>query len=1010
MADELLFKIDLQGNEKAMQDLAKLKGEMLLLGKAYTDLNGQLKTGKVSLDQYSKSAADLDAKKKALKTDTDNLNRSINQEQAAFKGAEGSMVRINAELGAMRERYRNLSAAERENMEIGGKLLTQIQAHDAQIKKLDASIGNHQRNVGNYPGLMGMFGSAMSSNIPIIGAVSGSISQMKDTLSQATGAVAGQGKGMLMLAGAVGIGIAAFGALAGVVKHGIDLAMDEEKAEGRLRFVLNGNVEAMQRMTKWKEVMRTTSIFTKDEINNAVNMGLSLGRTESQTMEMVKAAMALNKATLGKIDIDQAMLQLSGTLEGTLGRLKRYTGDLTVEQLKSGDAISIINERYGKFIHGGLDTTAGRLTQAKKHWDEFLEGIGTKGLTIFDKLYTKWNYLIDRFAFIKSNYGTGAAIGDFAGASGDPLKDPEAIKLQKYLKWKEKALEESALKTAEFEAKIKGVKGTSVADTEKDDEKLIKAEKEKRDAAEKARKDQQERDQNRFDAIKSNNDYILQLTRQGIDQQIAVMEDGKDKEIAIANDRQQDEVIAINKERRDRLEAIQKTIKDTKAQGEELKTLQDQEVKIKEIANKRIEQSQENHVKELAKIDKKYSKSDEDQKIQTKYSQDVAKVDEEGKMKLAILRQFYADKGTLTKAEEIKLKDEELKLAIEVAQKKYDLLYAEIQARKALGTISQEDYDKQLQNISRLYGEVKKLGGDQKENADSGKKKPDAVTGGIMSMFDIPESEANQIKQKVGDLLQQIGQMWLQAQSQRIQSELKSETKKVDDQAKHELKALEQKKKKGLITEKQFNEQKEKLDEQTAKKKDDLQRQAFEKEKKLKILSAIMSGALAVVQMLANPGGIAGIVLAALAAITAGIEIATIAGTKYEGARGGMLSGPSHKNGGIKYAMGGNIVELEGDEAVLNKRSMASPDRLTLSGTPRQIASDLNSYKGYGVSFASGGYVPVSTPRTSGVRVERNSVSDVVNDQLQTLRVVVVESDITEVQGKVKKIQVESQW
>ena len=132
--------------------------------------------------------------------------------------------------------------------------------------------------------------------------------------------------------------------------------------------------------------------------------------------------------------------------------------------------------------------------------------------------------------------------------------------------------------------------------------------------------------------------------------------------------------------------------------------------------------------------------------------------------------------------------------------------------------------------------------------------------------------------------------------------------------------------------------------------------------------------------------------MAAFAALTAGIQYAKISATKYEGAMGGLLVGPSHANGGIKYAYGGNIVELEGGEGVINKRSLASGDVLSLTGTPMQIASDLNSYKGYGVRFGAGGYTLVSTYRNPAATVQRKPIEEIVDERIQATRVYVAVS------------------
>lgn len=67
-------------------------------------------------------------------------------------------------------------------------------------------------------------------------------------------------------------------------------------------------------------------------------------------------------------------------------------------------------------------------------------------------------------------------------------------------------------------------------------------------------------------------------------------------------------------------------------------------------------------------------------------------------------------------------------------------------------------------------------------------------------------------------------------------------------------------------------------------------------------------------------------------------------------AMGGMLDGPSHSQGGIPARVGGKgFVELEGGEAIINKRSMKNPNL-------RRLASMINTAHG-GKQFAKGGFV-----------------------------------------------------
>lgn len=102
--------------------------------------------------------------------------------------ATTSMNGLSQSLSRMRIAYRELTEEER-NSPFGKELLASIQQADAKIKELDATIGNHQRNVGNYAkgynGLnmsvqqivrelpsaamgINMFFLAISNNLPIL--------------------------------------------------------------------------------------------------------------------------------------------------------------------------------------------------------------------------------------------------------------------------------------------------------------------------------------------------------------------------------------------------------------------------------------------------------------------------------------------------------------------------------------------------------------------------------------------------------------------------------------------------------------------------------------------------------------------------------------------------------------------------------------------------------------------------------------------------------------------------
>jgi len=140
-----------------------------------------------------------------------------------------------------------------------------------------------------------------------------------------------------------------------------------------------------------------------------------------------------------------------------------------------------------------------------------------------------------------------------------------------------------------------------------------------------------------------------------------------------------------------------------------------------------------------------------------------------------------------------------------------------------------------------------------------------------------------------------------------------------------------------------------------------------------------------------------------------GVSIASIVASTIQGfskkarggmieeyANGGMVHGRSHAQGGEKFAVGGRVVELEGGEAVINKRSTAMF---------RNQLSAMNAAGG-GVKFADGGLMNMPTFAQS--QFNATNQAGMMGAIGQGNRVVVVESDISDVQNTVSVIESEA--
>ena len=100
-------------------------------------------------------------------------------------------------------------------------------------------------------------------------------------------------------------------------------------------------------------------------------------------------------------------------------------------------------------------------------------------------------------------------------------------------------------------------------------------------------------------------------------------------------------------------------------------------------------------------------------------------------------------------------------------------------------------------------------------------------------------------------------------------------------------------------------------------------------------------------------------------------------------AKGGRLGGPSHSNGGmpvINPVTGQKVAEMEGDEAIINKKSMADNNTYTITGKPSQIASKINAIGG-GVDWFGGAIL--SKYKTGGIFNWNRTQPPIFNAQRQ---------------------------
>lgn len=105
---------------------------------------------------FNKTKAEISRYQKQLTDATKAM--SINDQQN--KASKGSITDLRNQLAASTIAWNNLSKEQRDNAAVGGKIQAQTRALSDELKKLESSVGDNRRNVGNYTQ---SFGEALKS-------------------------------------------------------------------------------------------------------------------------------------------------------------------------------------------------------------------------------------------------------------------------------------------------------------------------------------------------------------------------------------------------------------------------------------------------------------------------------------------------------------------------------------------------------------------------------------------------------------------------------------------------------------------------------------------------------------------------------------------------------------------------------------------------------------------------------------------------------------------------------
>lgn len=143
MANVILYEVDLKGIKTAIANQDDLT-------RAIKETKAEFKKAEFGTKEYQ----DLNRQLNELETSQQQIRKNERQNrkelELAAAAGEQSYRGLNAQLTIARNRYKDLAAAEQETTQEARQLLQVINQLDSRLKEIDTTVGQNQRNIGDY--------------------------------------------------------------------------------------------------------------------------------------------------------------------------------------------------------------------------------------------------------------------------------------------------------------------------------------------------------------------------------------------------------------------------------------------------------------------------------------------------------------------------------------------------------------------------------------------------------------------------------------------------------------------------------------------------------------------------------------------------------------------------------------------------------------------------------------------------------------------------------------------
>ena len=950
---QTILEIQLKGVKEAEASVESLSQELVKQKSIQSDLRQEIKLLEKTMKE-EKGANDATIKSLAQKNIELEQSRKITRENTTalrqnikvIDAQEGSLDQMRASLNLLQKEYAALDQTTQEGAMQANLLKSRIQVLDEAVKGQEESIGDHRRSVGDY----GKALEGLGRYFPLLGA----------NISAVTPFMGEFGTKLQKFTPLIG-------ALGQNLSEGGRILNGFAESGGKATKAIGQTSEAVEAMPKGLKGLKAGFLAAKTGIVSATRAALTfmatpIGLVLTAIVAAVGAAVAAfavaNKRAEKEAEAARKKLaEERQKIEAEYRAMNRaladalIIGEAEIKVMKKGfgDAFEDLNTLFDQAGKDGGKAYGDNFTSTVEESVEESKTLTTQQFGLqkaaIEKQLALTEANLEEFTL---NAGIVQAFGEEAAQNVARQTSPAYAQAEQSVKdyTKQLALLEQQYKADIAEADALGQATIELSENFEESEESLAEQERRREqrSAERARRREEARraEEQRLQTLKDivNAEIERNLTESELLEKRLnekLKELGLDKDITKLTEQELAARTAL-------LDKFNADIQDIEDKAAEEKRKKEEEAEKEE---------QERHQRTL-------------DRIQEEFDARINATEQSANIEVLALETAHLDKMRLLDLTDEQRVEAERQLQLDIlqvqkdsAQEQLDLLQKTVQlASVGIGQMP-EGYQQTMAELSNAIAQISL----EIDNISTVLPEDES----LIDMLGLSEERVEKANLAMDTLSQGLNIM---TQSMQVQQQ-------------NRMNAIDEQVKQGVITE-----------EEAARKKERIQKDFARKQQKVDITQALINTALAVTSALATkPFLPMGLIAAGIATATGAAQVASIKAQKFS--KGGLLSGPSHAQGGIPmFSKGGAFYgEAEGGEAVLTKGVMANPALASM-------ASAINVAGGGVPFFANGG---VLEPIQSATPTDR--AADIIASGMKSRQPVLVVEQLRERENSVDVIE-----